>query len=117
MRRIVPTALTIAPLLAACGDSADVRFVVTTELEARATQVELHVGDETRFFERVDHGAEVVEQSVPEGTRVQLRARNGGDEGALIIEAWQDGCARGTQRCDGVGCVTFVDFVVEAECP
>ena len=113
--RTTATAAT-ALLLAACGGSADVRFVVTTEREARATSVELRVGDETRFFERVDHGTEIVERSVPEGTRVELRARNGGDDGTLIVEAWQDGCSRGTQRCEGVDCVTFVEFVVEAEC-
>jgi hypothetical protein len=112
MRWIARTAPVV--LLAACGGSADVRFVVTTEAEARATEVELRVGDETRFFERVKHGAEIVERSVPEGTLVELRARNGGDEGAVSIEAWQDGCSRGAQRCEGTGCVTFVELLVEA---
>lgn len=114
MRWITWTAL-VAPL-AACGGSADVRFVVGAEGDARATDVELRVGDETRFFESVPAGHTIVERSVPEGTSVRLEAVNGGDSGTLAIEAWQDGCARGAQTCTGAACVTFVEFTVEHGC-
>jgi len=114
MRWIAWTAL--VALLAACGGSADVRFVVASEGAARATDVELQVGDETRFFESVENGREIVERAVPEGTHVGLRATNGGDDGTLTIEAWQDDCARGVQRCEGEGCTTFVEFTVRAAC-
>lgn len=114
MRAIAWAAL-LAPL-AACGGGADVRFVVTVEGEARATDVELRVGDETRYFESVPNGHAIVEHAVPEGTHVGLQARNGGDEGAVSIEGLQDACTRGTQRCEGVGCVTFVEFTVDGGC-
>ncbi|WP_373044979.1 hypothetical protein [Vulgatibacter sp.] len=114
MPRLAGIALAIA--LAGCGVERDVRFVVETDGEARATELELRVDEETRFFEQVAHGDDIVERGVLEGTRVSLKARNGGDEGRVLLRAFVDDCEVAEQHCDGTACVSFVELTVDEGC-
>ena len=101
---------------AGCGTGSDVRFLVETEGEARATELELRIGGETRYFAEVEHGREIVERDVPEGTDVSLRARNGGGEGGLLIGAFVDGCAVSAHECTGTACIVYSQLTVRSGC-
>ena len=115
MQRAIATAVTVFAL-AACGSGRDVRFVVEVSGEARATDLELRVGADTRIYDERAHGAEIVERDLPDGTRVSLRGRNGGDAGDVILRAFVDDCEADSQSCTGEGCVAFVELTVRESC-
>lgn len=102
--------------LIACGDSRHVAFVVETEGEARITEVRLRVGEDVRVFVDVPHGKRIEEDDLVEGMEVELHARNGGDQGALLVTAWVDDCLAGEARCDGEGCMVDLAVVIEDVC-
>jgi len=116
MLRAIATAVVTSVALAACGGGHEVRLVVELAGEARATDLQLRVGDDTRFYETRAHGEAIVERDVPEETRVTFRARNGGDGGELVLRAFVDGCEVESQSCEGAGCVGFLEITVRGGC-
>ena len=109
------SALALLLALTACGQSHDVAFVLETEGEARVTEVHFRVGEHVRFFRDVPHGKRIEEDDLVDGMEVALHARNGGDQGALLVTAFLNGCQVDEARCDGEGCMVDVDLVIEAD--
>ena len=114
MRTLAIAAVAIAA--SGCGTGRDVSFVVETEGEARATEVTLRVDAEIRLYEEVRSGERIRRRDVMDGTAVELQARNGGDEGAVVVYAFIDGCAVREERCQGAGCVTTLALEVHEAC-